>query len=316
MADRWTPADVPDQSGRVILVTGANSGLGLEATKVFARAGARVVMACRSVDSGETAREEVEAEVPDATLDVRELDLADLASVRAFAESYDDDLHVLCNNAGVMAIPRGETKDGFETQFGVNHLGHFALTGRLFPRLRATDGESRVITHSSEFHERGEIDFEDLDGEREYGKWAAYAQSKLANVLFAYELDRRLDAAGVGDVTSVACHPGWAATNLQYRGPQATGSALRTAFARLGNALFAQSAERGALPMSHAATAPDVTGGSYYGPGGVMNMRGYPERQRSSERSYDEETAARLWRVSEDRTGVEYDLAQARPERS
>jgi NAD(P)-dependent dehydrogenase (short-subunit alcohol dehydrogenase family) len=305
----WTAASMPELSDRVVVVTGANSGLGFEATRAFAGAGATVVMACRSVDRGADARDEVLDEHPGASLAVEELDLAALDSVRSFADRIEgahDALHVLCNNAGVMAIPRRETADGFETQFGVNHLGHFALTGHLLPLLVGTDEGARVVTQSSGLHERGEVDFEDLHGERSYDKWDAYAQSKLANVLFAYELDRRLEAAGVGTVESVACHPGYAATNLQYRGPEAEGSTLRKALMRAANAVLAQSAERGALPMLYAATAPDVTGGEYVGPGGPLDMRGHPELQRSSDRSYDRETARRLWAVSEELTGVAY----------
>ena len=307
----WTAAEMPEMDGQTVIVTGANSGLGYEATRAFARAGAGVVMACRSVDRGEAAAAEIGREIPGADLSVRELDLASLSSVRAFADGFDGDLHVLCNNAGVMALPRSETADGFETQFGVNHLGHFALTGLLFDRLRATaatDGEVRVVTHASGLHERGEIDFDDLQGEHDYDPWAAYAQSKLANVLFAYELDRRL--GDMGDVTSVACHPGYAATDLQRRGPEAEGSRLKATLMAVANAVFAQSAARGALPLLYAATALDVDGGDYVGPGGPLNMRGTPEKQRSSERSYDRGTAARLWEVSEDLTGVTYEFTE------
>lgn len=304
----WTADDVPDCTGKRVVVTGANSGLGFEATRLLAREGARVVMACRRVEAGETAREEIREgiheEAPDASLVVRELDLADLDSVRSFAadvSSEFDRVDVLCNNAGVMAIPRCETEDGFETQFGVNHLGHFALTGLLFDALRAAP-EPRVVTHSSGVHARGRIDFEDLHGEADYDPWDAYAQSKLANLLFAYELDRRY-----GDsVTSVGCHPGWAATNLQRRGPERRGSRLRLALAELANRLFAQSARRGALPMVYAATADDVEGGDYVGPGGLLGARGYPEKQCSSDRSYDEALARRLWAVSEQLTRVSY----------
>jgi NAD(P)-dependent dehydrogenase (short-subunit alcohol dehydrogenase family) len=303
---------MPDMDGRTVVVTGANSGLGYEATRAFARAGARVIMACRSVDRGETAAAEIRREVAGADLPVRELDLASLSSVRTFAGGFDDDLHVLCNNAGVMALPRSETADGFETQFGVNHLGHFALTGLLFDRLRETaaaDGDVRVVTHASGLHERGEIDFDDLQGERDYDRWEAYARSKLANVLFAYELDRRLQGTG-DDVTSVACHPGYAATNLQRRGPEAEGSRLKAALMAVANAVFAQSAARGALPLLYAATASDVDGGDYVGPGGLLNMRGTPETQRSSEQSYNRRIAARLWDVSEDLTGVTYPFTE------
>jgi NAD(P)-dependent dehydrogenase (short-subunit alcohol dehydrogenase family) len=309
MTSRWTTADMPDLHDETVIVTGANSGLGFEATRAFARAGATVVMACRSRDRAESARDDVVRRVPDADLDVRDLDLGDLDSVRQFADGIRTDydgLRVLCNNAGVMAVPRSETADGFETQLGVNHLGHFALTGHLLGLLIGTDGETRVVTQSSGLHERGEVDFDDLQGEREYDEWDAYAQSKLANVLFGYELDRRLDDAGVEGVTSVVCHPGYAATNLQYRGPEARGSRVRLAAMKVANSLLAQSAEMGALPMLYAATADGVTGGDYVGPGGFMNMRGYPETQRSSDRSYDETTAERLWEVSETSTGVEY----------
>ena len=316
----WTAAEMPAMDGRTVIVTGANTGIGLAGARAFARAGATVVMACRSVERGERARADIEADVLGADLAVRECDLGDLESVRAFAEGFRsdyDDLHVLCNNAGVMAIPRRETADGFETQFGVNHLGHFALTGHLLPTLRKTaregldaadgGGPTRVVTQSSNLHRRGRMDFEDLQGERDYDPWNAYGGSKLANLLFAYELQRRLRAADA-DVESLGCHPGYAATDLQRRGPEMRGSTLRLWAMKLANAVLAQSAERGAWPMLYAATAPEATGGDYVGPGGLMDMRGHPETQRSSDRSYDRETARRLWAVSEELTGVRYDL--------
>jgi NAD(P)-dependent dehydrogenase (short-subunit alcohol dehydrogenase family) len=300
----WTADDVPNCEDETIVVTGANSGLGLEASRLFAREDATVVMACRNLQRGERASQEVRGDVQDADLDVRELDLADLESVRSFADALTDDydaVDVLCNNAGVMAIPRSETEDGFETQFGVNHLGHFALTGLLFEALRAAP-DPRIVTQSSGLHANGEMDFEDLHGEADYDPWDAYAQSKLANLLFAYELDRRYG----DELTSVSCHPGYAATNLQRRGPEQRGSKLRLAMMQVANKLIAQSAARGALPMVYAATAEGVEGGEYVGPGGFQNMRGYPEPQRSSRRSYDETSAQQLWEVSEDLTGVEY----------
>ncbi|MFD1644086.1 oxidoreductase [Haloarchaeobius litoreus] len=309
----WTAADVPDQSGRTVVVTGANSGLGLEGTRHFADAGATVVMACRSTSKGESAAAAVRQTVPDAELDVRECDLADLDSVASFAAGVDEEygaVDVLCNNAGVMAIPRSETTDGFETQFGVNHLGHFALTGHLLGALRASDGEARVVSQSSGLHERGEMEFDDLHGEHGYDRWDAYAQSKLANLLFAYELDRRLDAAGIDDVTSVGCHPGYSSTNLQYRGPEASGSWLRLAVMRVANAVVGQSPSVGSLPMVYAATHPGIGGGEYVGPGGFMNMRGAPEVQASNDRSHDEASAQRLWEVSEELTGVTYAFAE------
>ena len=309
----WTAGEIPDQRGRTIVVTGANSGIGLETTRELARNGARVIMACRSVDRGEAAARDVRGDVPDADLRVEACDLASIESTRAFADRLGDEtLDVLVNNAGTMAIPRSETADGFETQFGVNHLGHFALTGLLLePLLAGTDDRApaRVVTVSSALHERGEIDFDDLHGQRSYDRWDAYAQSKLANVLFAYELERRLRTAGA-NAMSVAVHPGYADTRLQFRGLEGRGSRLRTLSRRLMNALLAQSAERGAWPTLYAATAPQVEGGAYYGPGGRMNMRGTPERQRSSKASYDRETARRLWAVSIDLTGVTYDLPE------
>ncbi|AKU08605.1 oxidoreductase [Haloferax gibbonsii] len=308
----WTAADAPDLSGKTVVVTGANSGLGFEATRMFAEKGAHVVMACRSLDRGEDAMADVRDSVPAASLTLSELDLADLDSVRGFADEFAAEhgaLHALCNNAGVMAIPRRETAQGFETQFGVNHLGHFVLSARLFPTLRDTPGETRLVTMSSGLHERGRMDFDDLQGERDYDEWDAYAQSKLANLLFAFELDRRLTAAGIDDVLSVGAHPGYADTNLQFRGPEASGSTLRYWMSKLGNAIFAQSAEMGALPLLYAATSPAVESGEYVGPQGLFGMRGTPGIAESSDRARDPETAARLWEVSEELTDTRFRLA-------
>jgi NAD(P)-dependent dehydrogenase (short-subunit alcohol dehydrogenase family) len=299
----WTAADVPDQTGRTAVVTGANGGLGRETTRVLAGTGARVVMACRSVPRGETAAEDVRRDVPDADLAVRELDLASLDSVGRFADDLDHPVDLLVNNAGVMWGPYRETRDGFEAQFGINHLGHFALTGLLLDRLH--EGEDpRVVTVSSALHRFGDPPVDDVD-EDGYDEWTAYGDSKLANLLFAYELDRRTDR-----LTSVACHPGWAATNLQPRGAELSGSRVRYLVTRAANALLAQEPADGALPTLYAATAPDVHGGGYYGPSGFMDMRGPPERQASSEASYDREAARRLWTRSEELTGVEYDLPE------
>ncbi|MFA9415900.1 oxidoreductase [Natrinema sp. HArc-T2] len=311
----WTADDIPNQDGRRIVVTGANSGIGLEATRELARNGATVIMTCRSVDRGEEAASNIRADIPNADLRVEACDLGDLESIHAFADRLDDaDLDVLINNAGVMAIPRSETADGFETQFGVNHLGHFALTGLLLETLGLDEeSDSRIITVSSGVHERGEIDFDDLQSEQSYDPWDAYAQSKLANVLFAYELERRLLTADA-TAKSIAVHPGYANTQLQFRGPEQRGSRLRKAAMWVMNTVLAQSAAMGALPALYAATAPEAEGGAYYGPGGVMNMRGTPERQASSERSYDEETARRLWAASSDLTGVTYDLPEPKAE--
>ncbi|APE95788.1 oxidoreductase [Halodesulfurarchaeum formicicum] len=309
-ANGWTDADLPDLSGRTAIVTGANSGIGYELTRMLAEAGAHVVMATRSVKRGQAAARDLRGEL-EGELSVRRCDLADLDSVRAFTSDFIRDferLDVLFNNAGVMAIPRSETADGFETQFGVNHLGHFALTGLLFERLRETPGESRVLTQSSGFHQRGRIDFDDLQSEASYDKWDAYAQSKLANVLFAYELDRRVDRAGIEGLTSVATHPGYADTNLQRRGPEQAGSQLRLWLMKAANALFAQSPRKGAWPMLYAATAEELTGGEYVGPTGLFNMRGPPGVQSSSDRSSDETLAKRLWDVSEGLTGIDFEI--------
>ncbi|MUW15940.1 SDR family NAD(P)-dependent oxidoreductase, partial [Halorubrum sp. CBA1125] len=253
-------------------------------------------------------------------LEVRECDLASLDSVASFAGGMaadHDAVDVCCNNAGVMAIPRSETEDGFEKQFGVNHLGHFALTGRLFPLLEAAEGvggDARVVTQSSGAHEQGEMDFGDLNFEESYGKWKAYGRSKLANLLFAYELQRRIEATeregGDGNdeelgVRSVACHPGYADTNLQLRTAEASGNRLLKAGTRVANALLGQDPATGALPMLYAATA-DVDGGAYVEPGGFMNMRGHPTVGRSNDASYDREDARRLWEYSTDATGVEF----------
>jgi NAD(P)-dependent dehydrogenase (short-subunit alcohol dehydrogenase family) len=313
MASSWTVKQVPDCTDKTVLITGANSGLGYEATRAFAANSATVIMACRSTDRGRQAATEIRDSVVDtgATLNVRQCDLASLDSVDSFATGVDrdyDGIDVLCNNAGVMAIPRQETEDGFERQLGVNHLGHFALTGHLLDLLVESEGESRIVTHSSGAHEAGEVNFDDFHREQSYGKWEAYSQSKLANLLFAYELQRRLEAADITETISVACHPGYAATNLQYRGPRQEGSTLRMGLMKVANSVVGQSPQKGALPLLYASVAPDVQGGDYYGPDGFMNMRGAPERQSSSQASYDEGDAKRLWKISEELTGVEYEF--------
>ena len=306
---------MPRLDGKTVVVTGANSGLGFEGTRAFAAKGATVVMACRSVERAEDAADEIRSQARgglDGDLDVRECDLASLDSVGSFAEGLNDDydaVDVLCNNAGVMAIPRNETEDGFETQFGVNHLGHFALTGRLFDLLDAADGiggDARVVTQSSGAHEQGEMDFADLNWEESYGKWKAYGRSKLSNLLFAYELQRRLDASdGVSGIRSVACHPGYTDTNLQMRTAEESGNPLMKVGMKAANAVLGQDAEVGVEPMLYAATT-DVDGGAYVEPGGLMNMRGHPTVGRSNDASYDRGDARRLWEYSTEATGVEY----------
>jgi len=304
----WTTNDIPDLKGRFVVVTGANSGIGFEAAKALAAHGARVVLACRSTDKGEAARRKIIAEHPAASVEVMALDLASLASVRQFATDLakrTDRLDVLCNNAGVMALPRRETADGFEMQLGTNHLGHFALTGLLLPLLLGTP-QSRVVTVSSGAHKFGRIDFDDLHGKQRYAKWSAYGQSKLANLLFAYELDRRLKSKQ-SSMISAACHPGYAATELQAAGPRMEGSTLMERVMSIGNVLFSQDAAAGALPTLYAATAPDVRGGDYIGPDGLGELWGHPKKVSSNSRSHDRDVAARLWSVSEDATGVRYD---------
>ena len=309
---KWTAADLPDQSGRIAVVTGANSGLGFFTTRELARGGARVVAGARDVARGEEAAARIRESRPEAQIEVERLDLADLGSIRAFAERFadrHDGLDLLVNNAGVMALPRRLTADGFEIHIGTNHLGHFALTALLLQRLLARP-DPRVVTVSSEAHRVGRINFDDLHGERRYSRWLAYGQSKLANLLFAYELQRRAAAAGV-PLKSVAAHPGYAATNLQSGASRAGGglvTAIEGRFMALGNRLLAQTDEMGALPILYAATVPDLPGGSYVGPDGLFEQRGYPKLVDSSRSSKDSSIAHRLWEVSEELTGVAPEL--------
>jgi NAD(P)-dependent dehydrogenase (short-subunit alcohol dehydrogenase family) len=304
---KWTAADMPELGGKVALVTGANSGIGLEAALGLARRGACVVLACRDPDRARAAREHIEREVPGARVETLALDLASLVSVRQAAQRFADSherLDILCNNAGVMAIPRTLTADGFEMQLGVNHFGHFALTGLLLGPLLSSAG-ARVVSVSSLTHRRGRIRFDDLDGALRYQQWEAYCQSKLANLLFAYELSRRFQAARVQAI-SVACHPGYANTNLQQVGPALRGSRIGVAFFRVSNALLAQPARKGAWPTLFAATSADVHGGDYIGPSGPGELAGAPQKVRSTRASHDPETAQRLWKISVERTGVDY----------
>ena len=285
MSDHWTAADLPDLGGRTVIITGANSGIGLITARELARVGAHVVLAVRDQTRGRTAA----ASIPGST-EVRPLDLADLASVRAFADDWDGDVDVLINNAGVMAIPERRTVDGFEMQFATNHLGHFALTNLLLPYV--TD---RVVTVSSSAHRMGRIVIDDLSWERRrYRAWAAYGQSKLANLLFTLELTRRLTAAG-SPVRAYAAHPGYAATNLQAH----TGNPISSAVMAIANRVVAQSAAQGALPTLFAATQ-DLPSGSYIGPDGFQETRGHPTLVGRSAAATDLETAAALWTASED----------------
>ncbi|MCS6883176.1 MAG: oxidoreductase [Oscillochloridaceae bacterium] len=307
MAQHWTLDAMPDQQGRLVVITGANSGIGFEAAKALAGKGARVILAVRNAAKGQVALEKIRAVHPQAQVELDLLDLADLSSVRAFAERFQtrySALPVLINNAGVMATPYRRTADGFELQFGTNHLGHFALTGLLLPAILAAPG-ARVVTVSSMAHSFGQINFDNLDGSKGYQRWMAYGQSKLANLLFAYELQRRFAASGARAI-SLACHPGYADTELQKVGPRMDGFALGEALSGLLNRVFAQSAAMGALPTLYAATSPDAHGGDFIGPDGPGGARGYPVPQRSNARSYDPALARRLWEVSEQLTGVRY----------
>ena len=309
----WTAADLPDLTGKTIVITGANSGLGYESALALAGAGAHVVLACRDQEKGRAAERLIRAAHPRASTELVALDLASLADIRRAATALRDAhprIDILLNNAGVMALPYRKTTDGFEMQLGTNHLGHFALTGLLLEALLATPG-ARVVTVSSGAHRIGAIRFDDPQWQRGYRKWRAYGQSKLANLLFTYELQRRLDAAGAG-MLSVAAHPGYAATNLQAAGPRMEGSSLMERITDLGNRLFAQSAAMGALPQLYAATAPGVRGGEYYGPESLGELWGSPKRVESNARSRDTYAAARLWALSERLTGVTYDALARR----
>lgn len=305
----WSVRDIPDLGGRTAVVTGANSGLGYVTARELARRGARVVLGCRSRARGRAAVERLTGEVPKADVELGELDLGELASVRRFASLFAHDrLDLLVNNAGVMAPPYGTTADGFETQFGVNHLGHFALTALLLPRLTAAPG-ARVVTVSSMVHVLANIDPHDLNSERRYRRWTAYARSKTANLLFTHELARRLAATGA-DVVAAAAHPGYAATNLQTAGPRAEGRRTAERLMELGNRVFAQSAEAGALPTLYAATAPDVRPDSFTGPSLAM-WRGAPAPSWRAPWTLNDTAGERLWAASQKLTGVAYDALKA-----
>jgi len=302
----WTAADLPDQSDRTILVTGANSGLGLRSAQALAAKGARVLMACRDAERAAVARDEVARAASGPEPEVVPLDLTSLASVREAADDVRgrvERLDVLMNNAGIMAVPRGRTVEGFERQIGTNHLGHFALTGRLLPLLLAAE-DPRVVTVSSQAHRFGRIDVDDLSFDRRmYSRWRAYGQSKLANLLFSAELQRRANAAG-STLLAAAAHPGYAATNLTS-GP-ATGARPLGPIFRLGDRLVGQPDHMGALPQLYVATMPDVVPDDYWGPDGMGERRGHPTRVGRTTFAQDEAIARRLWERSEELTGVTY----------
>ena len=295
---KWDAQMMGDQSGKVAIVTGSNTGIGFHMARALASKGAMVIMACRDPEKAGVAMRRIRDEFPDSEVSTSELDLADLSSVRSFSEGFSSDaegLDILINNAGVMIPPKSRTKDGFELQFGTNHLGHFALTGLLMPILEKTDG-SRVVTVSSIAHKPGVIDFEDLHGDRKrYNKWGFYSQSKIANLAFSLEFSRRLERSGSG-VTAIASHPGYSATDLQRH----------SMFWRFLNLIVAIPAKRGAEATLYAATEDDALDHPYWGPTGIIEMRGWTGKARINAKARDEETGRRLWEVSESLTGVRF----------
>jgi NAD(P)-dependent dehydrogenase (short-subunit alcohol dehydrogenase family) len=297
MTAEWTDADIPDLAGKVAIVTGANRRIGYTTARALAGRGATVILACRDREKGEAAVQQISQAYPEAKASAGQLDLVDLASVRRFADKFNRQqirLDMLINNAGIMRTPFGRTADGFELQLATNHLGHFALTGLLLGQLIGTP-KARVVTVTSWGHHFGKIDFDNLNAEMGYDAGRAYAQSKLANVLFTYELQRRFERAGV-DAIAVVVHPGATKTDLPVHWPMV----------RILTPLIGQAPEMGALPTLYAATAPDVQGGDYYGPRDWGGLRGSPKKLHSSRGSYDTEVAAKLWAVSEALTGVRY----------
>jgi len=297
---KWDSNDIPDQKGRIAIVTGSSSGIGYETARVLANKNAEVIMAVRNLQKGNATLDKIKAGYQDADVKVMELDLASLESVRRFAEDFKKNfsrLDLLINNAGVMMPPYSKTADGFELQFGTNHLSHFALTGLLMDLIINTEN-SRVVNVSSASHKSGKIDFDDLDWEkRTYKKMRAYGDSKIANIYFTYELQRNLEKAGSKTI-AVASHPGWTETELQRH----------VGIVNFLNRFFSQGIDMGVLPTLYAAIAPDVKGGDYYGPAGWQEMRGYPKKVEPNKLSQDKDIAQKLWRVSEELTGIEYEF--------
>ena len=295
---KWKFENIPDQTGKIVIVTGANSGIGFEVTKALTRKGAQVIMACRNINNAETAKKKILYEFPDIKIEIIHLDLSDLSSIRQFSNEFLEKysrLDILCNNAGIMMTPEQKTVNGFELQIGTNYLGHFALTGLLIKMLINT-GDSRIISMSSYGHNWGKIYFDDLNLNNKYDMGKAYAQSKLANLLFAYELQRRLTTLGT-NVISNASHPGWTKkTNLPKY----------VFLLRLLNPFIGMKPEKGALSMIYAATAPEAEGGAFYGPNGRFQVRGYPIKVKSSDKSYNLDDAKKLWELSEKLTGITF----------
>lgn len=296
---KWTSENIPDLTGKIIIVTGANSGTGFIVTRNFVSKNAQVIMACRNMEKAEEAKSFIKKEYPEAQLKTMQLDLADLSSVKNFVEEFKkhfSKLDILCNNAGLMVPPYSETKDSFELQIGTNYLGHFALTSLLFESLKKSD-DARIVTMSSVVHRFGKINLEDLNWKkRKYKKLRAYGQSKLADLMFAYELQRKLKQLGITNIKSVASHPGWSSTNLQKY----------AWYLRAGNKILSQSPEIGALSMLYAATSEDIEGGEYIGPNKFFGFKGYPRKVKSTKASKDEEVAKKLWNLSEDLTAISF----------
>ncbi len=304
----WSVDQIKDLSGKTVIVTGANSGLGLETARVLAGKGAKVIMACRNTNKAGVAAEEIRQSVPGADLEIRQIDLADLDSVQRFADAIKADyahIDILINNAGLMALPEARTAQGFEMQFGTNHLGHFALTAQLFGLVEAAE-KGRIVTVASQAHRPGKIDLHDPNFEtRSYQRWIAYGQAKLSNLVFAIELGRRLSAANRVTI-SAAAHPGYAATELQAKGAKIEGASFKEKIMDLGNKIFAHSAYDGALPSLLAATAEGVQNGDYYGPKGFLEMQGPPIKVTGKKMAYDEALAKGLWDKSEELTGIKF----------
>jgi len=296
--EKWDINNIPNQNGKVVIVTGSSSGIGLETATVLAGKQAEVIIAVRNSDKGKKASEKIISAVKNAKVKVMQLDLAYLNSVRSFAAAFKNEyskLDLLINNAGVMVPPYSKTKDGFELQFGTNHLGHFVLTSLLLDLLKKTNN-SRIINVASNAHKFGNISFQDINWEkRNYSAWRSYGDSKLANLYFTYELKRRFEKSDI-NIIAAAAHPGWTATDLQRH------SGIFEFF----NGIFAQKISMGALPTLYAATAPDVKSGDYYGPSGWQEWRGYPKKTESNRLSYDKDIAAKLWAVSEELTNTNF----------
>ena len=310
LKNKWNYDDIGDQSGKIFLITGANSGLGLSASRGLASHGATVVMTSRSIEKGNEAAESFKKEYPEAKLDAMQLDLASFKSIKEFATSFKskyNQLHGLLNNAGVMQPPFRKTENGLELQMGTNHFGHFLLTGLLLDVIKATPG-SRVILQSSVVHENTKgINFDDINNEKKYNRTGVYAQSKLANLLFAFELNRKFLEHKINAI-ALGVHPGYSATNLQSTGPSLGGASIFSRMYKISNVLIAQNVNKGALPLVCAAVASDVNGGDYIGPTGFRRMRGYPRRLKANKTAYDEKAAKKLWAISEEKTGLLYNF--------